>query len=188
MGTDISSFCELPRRIFLDSSTLQALQDYGSFIFEGEALPEVSRIRRDPWGLDKLEALRAIMFVNQRAMFEFALSENSIVEVSDKGDASYLSWAYDVLDHWLICIEESGGLAPTNETLLKKLDGGSFGYLGAKDCLLLKDALLFGCEAFLTMENRLPKNAAHIQRELGIRVLTPAQYWQLLRPWAKLYV
>ena len=37
-------------------------------------------------GLDKLEALRAIMFVNQRAMFEFALSKNSLVEVSDKGN------------------------------------------------------------------------------------------------------
>ncbi len=188
MGMEVSSFYELPRRIFLDSSTLQALQRYGSFIFEGETLPEVSRIRRDSQGLDKLEALRAIMFVNQRAMFEFALSENSLVEVLDKGDASYLSWAYDVLDHWLICLEESGGLAPNNEPLLTKLDGGSFGYLSVKDRLLIRDALVFGCEAFLTMENRLPKNAAYIQRELGIRVLTPAQYWQLLRPWAKLYV
>jgi hypothetical protein len=33
------------------------------------------------------------MFVNQRAMFEFAPSENSVVEVSDKGDARYLSYA-----------------------------------------------------------------------------------------------
>ena len=44
------------------------------------------------------------------------------------------------------------------------------------------------CEAFMTTENCLPKNAAHIERELGIRVVTPARYWELLRPWAKLYV
>jgi hypothetical protein len=188
VGVDTSSFYELPRRIFLDSSTLQTLQDYGSFIWEGETLPELARIERDPQGLAKLEALRAIMFVNQRAMFEFALSENSLAEVSDKGDAYYLSWAYDVLDHWSVCIEESGGLAPAREPLLKKLDNGSFGYLSVKDRLLLKDALLFSCEAFLTMENRLPKNAVHIERELGIKVVTPAQYWELLRPWAKLYV
>jgi hypothetical protein len=185
---DVSSFYELPRRIFLDSSTLQTLQDYGSFIWDSEALPESARIRRDPWGLDKLEALRAIMFVNQRAMFEFALSENSLAEVSDKGDTYYLGWAYDVLDYWLICIEEYGGLAPANEPLLAKLDSGSFGYLGVKDRLLLKDAIFFGCEAFLTMENRLPKNAAHMERELSIKVVTPVQYWELLRPWAKLYV
>lgn len=101
---DGSSFYKLPRRIFLDSSTLQALQDYGAFIWDGEALSESAHVRRDPKGLDKLEALRAIMFVNQRAMFEFALSENSLVEVSDKGDALYLRWAYDVLDHWLEAI------------------------------------------------------------------------------------
>jgi hypothetical protein len=164
------------------------LEDFGSFIWEGEALSDPERVKRDPWGLDKLEALRTIMFVNQRAMFEFALSDNSLAEVSGKGDARYLSYAYDVLDHWLVCVEETGGLAPTNETLLKKLHSGAFGYLGAKDLLLLKDALSFGCEAFLTMENRLPKNASHIKRELGIRVVTPAQYWELLRPWAKLYV
>jgi hypothetical protein len=185
---DVWSFFELPRRIFLDSSTLQTLQDYGSFIWEGEALSESARVRRDPQGLAKLETLKAIMFVNQRAMFEFALSENSLVEVSDKGDAHYMNWAHDVLDHWLICIEESGGLAPADEALLIKLDSGSFGYLGAKDRLLLKDAILFGCEAFLTMENRLPKNAAHLERALGIKVVTPKQYWELLRPWAKLYV
>jgi hypothetical protein len=57
-----------------------------------------------------------------------------------------------------------------------------------KDLLLLKVALSFGCEAFMTMENRLPKNAAHMERKLGLRVATPAQYWELLRPWAKLYV
>ena len=85
-------------------------------------------------------------------------------------------------------MEETGGLALANEPLLNKLASGAFGYLGAKDMLLLKDALSFGCETFMTMENCLPKNAAHIERELGIRVVTPAQYWELLRPWAKLYV
>ena len=34
------------------------------------------------------------MFVNQRAMYEFALSENGVVAVSDKRDARYLSYAY----------------------------------------------------------------------------------------------
>jgi hypothetical protein len=163
LGAEISSFYELPRRIFLDSSALQALQDYGSYIWDGEALSDPERVKRDPWGLDKLGALRAIMFVNQRAMFEFTQSPNSLVEVSDKGDADYLSYAYDVLDHWLTCVEETGGLAPANEPLLNKLASGAFGYLGAKDLLLLKAALSFRCEAFMTMENRLPKNASHIE-------------------------
>jgi hypothetical protein len=137
------------------------VEDFWSFIWDGEALSDPERVKRDPWGLDKLEALRAIMFVNQPEMFEFALSPNGLVEVSDKRDADYLSYAYDVLDHWLTCVEETGGLAPANEPVLNKLASGAFGYLGAKDLLLLKDAHSFGCEAFMTMENRLPKNASH---------------------------
>lgn len=91
---------------------------------------------------------------------------------------------------WIIltCIEEVGGLAPTNEVLLAKLNSSSFGYLSAKDHLLIADAVSLGCEAFLTMESRLPKNAAHIERELEIKVVTPVQHWELLRPWSKLYV
>jgi hypothetical protein len=183
-----SSFYELPRRIFLDSSTIQTLQDYGGFIWEGEALPKSARIGRDPRGVSKLEALRAIFFVNQRANFEFALSGNSLAEVSDKGDPLYLNWAYDVLDHWLTCIEEAGGLAPTDEVLLAKLNSGSFGYLSATDRLLIGDAVALECEAFLTMESRLPRNAAHIERELKLKVVTPVQYWEFLRPWSKRYV
>jgi hypothetical protein len=130
--------------------------------------------------------LRNIFFVNQRAGFEFALSENSLLEVSGKRDAWYLQWAYDVLDHWLACLEEAEDL-PDKSGLAAKLDGKSFGYLGAGGRALIKDAVLLGCDAFLTMEQRLPKNAPHIQRGLGLQILTPAQYWNSLRPWAALY-
>lgn len=41
--------------------------------------------------------------------------------------------------------------------------------------------------AFLTMERRLPRNAEHIGRELGIEVFTPIRHWEMLRPWAGLW-
>ena len=186
--TDISSFYRLPRRIFLDSSVLQNLLSYGGFIWEGEALPNSAKVLKDRFGLAKLEALRAIMFVNQRAGFEFALSECSLEEVQASGDPRYLQWAHDVLDHWQACIEELGGLAPTDESLAAKLDSHSFGYLSEKDRLLIKDAVLLGCEAFLTFENKLASRGEHIEREVGIKVVTPVQYWELLRPWARLFV
>lgn len=188
MSLDISAFNSLPRRIFLDSSVLQNLERYGAFIWDGEALPESSKVLRDRFGLDKLVALRAIMFVNERAGFEFALSERSLNEVLDSGDRRYLQWAYDVLDHWQACIEDAGGLEPADEALIAKVRGGSFEYLSPKDRDLIEDAVSLGCEAFLTFENKLPKNAPHIERELGIKVLTPVHYWELLQPWARLYV
>lgn len=56
--TMISKFEDIPRRIFLDSSALQTLQTYDGFLYENEALPWEDRIRRDPKGILKLEALR----------------------------------------------------------------------------------------------------------------------------------
>ena len=183
----LCSFEELPRRVFLDSSTLQTIRDYGGYVWENEALPPSDRIFRVPNGIGNLEALRKIFFINERAGFEFALSENSLAEAAAKGDQGHMQWAYDVLDHWLVCMEESGG--PSEESLLRAehLNSKVFGYLGAGDRALIGDAVAFRCDAFLTMERRLPKNALHIQRELGLRILTPVQHWDLLRPYAHLW-
>ncbi len=68
-----------------------------------------------------------------------------------------------------------------------RLDETRFGYLSAKDKLLARDALALECDAFLTMERKLPKMADHIERELGLNVLRPPDYWALLEPWAALY-
>jgi hypothetical protein len=182
-------FDEIPARIFLDSSTLQTLQTYGEFLWENCEINGNDRIRRIPDGIENLEALQNIFIVNNRAQFEFALSENSLIEVEARGHHSYLQWAYDVLDHWQACLDSYDEAPFTNEGthLATRLDGPSFGYLGNKDRLLIQDAVRIECDAFLTMERRLPRNAAHIQRELGIRVVTPIQLWENLRPWVGLF-
>ena len=181
-----SRFEDIPRRIFLDSSTLQALQSYGGFLYENEPLLPGDRIHRDQRGVAKLEALRCIMLVAARAPFEFALSENSFAEVKRRGDTRYLQWAYDVLDHWLSCVEGSKDTGTTGATGTA-IDSVSYGYLGAGDRALLKDALSFGCDAFLTMENKLPRNADHLRSTLGIRVVSPIEMWEVLQPWAALF-
>jgi len=181
-----SEFEDIPRRIFLDSSTLQSLQDYGGFLYENEPLAVTDPIHRDPKGIAKLEALRLIMQIAERAPFEFALSDNSFAEVYAKGDSRYLQWTYDVLDHWLACLEESGE-PRTNPGPLAAINSSSYNYLGEGDRELLRDAIALECGAFLTMENKLPKNAGHIERTLGVRVLSPIELWECLQPWAALF-
>lgn len=184
---NIASFEAVPRRVFLDSCTLQSLRDYGGFIWENEPIDDDDRLHTIADGYANVSALRDIFFVNQRALFEWAVSEASLLEASDKRDPGHLQWAYDVFDHTLACLQTSGGLTVESQAVAQRLQDRRFGYLSAKDRRLIQDTVLLRCDGFLTMERRLPRNANHIEQEVGLRVLTPVQYWVLLKPWAALY-
>jgi len=177
---------DMPRRIFLDSSMLQTIQDYGEFLYENETILPTDPIHRDSKGIAKLDGLRNIMKVNERALFEFAISHNSFKEVEAKGDLHYLQWAYDVLDHWLVCISESGEPCGDQQSL-QAIESDSFNCLSVPDKVLLRDAIALDCDVFLTMENKLPKCSAHIEKHLGIRIFSPDVLWVTLRKWAPLF-
>jgi len=130
--------------------------------------------------------------VGQRACFELVVSNNSFREVADSGRVSYLTWAHEVLGYWegLLCNYADYGVAPFSgrgEELARKLETANFGYMSAKDALLVRDAVLLECDAFLTMDVKLAKNSGHIGSELGLKVLSPSASWNLLEPWAALY-
>jgi hypothetical protein len=179
-------FESLPRRIFLDSCTAQMLRDYGGYIVEGEPVPKSDPIYRIPDGIANLEALREIFLINERALFEWIVSAASMKEAHDKRDPSHMQWLWDIADHTEVCLEDDG---PTEASavLAARLDETKFGYLSKKDSMLLQQSLFLRCEAFLTVERRLPRNAAHLERELGILILTPITHWSRLRPWAALW-
>jgi hypothetical protein len=189
LSDPVEAFAALPRRLFLDSSTLQNLLNYGEFIWENVEPPLNDRAHRAPGLLDELKALRAIFQVNERASFDMVLSDNSLQEVLDKGDSSYMRWALDVLSFWHDRIEEYRGQAFAGHggELASRLDSPRFGYLSGKDRILLRDALLLECDAFLTMDNKLAKNAEHVRRIVGLQLLRPSAFWALLQPWAALY-
>ena len=97
-----------------------------------------------------------------------------------------MRWAYDVLDHWNVCLSEAGP-PEVNPDALANLDSPAIGYLGAGDRALLRDAVLFGCDTFLTMENKLPRNRTHLWNMLGVHVESPSAVWERVAPWAALY-
>ena len=179
-------FESLPQRIFLDSCTAQTLRNYGGYIYEAEPIPDSDRIRCVTDGIANIEALRDICLVNERGMFEWIVSSGSMEEAHDKGDPGHMQWLWDIADHSDVCLEGDGPTAES-EALASRLGEPKFGYLSEKDWLLLRDAIILRCEEFLTVERRLPRNAAHIERELGIRILTPITHWEILRPWAALW-
>lgn len=182
----VASFESLPRRLFLDSSTLQTLQTFGGVVFEWEPLLE-SRASDVPGLRDNLGALAWIFAINERAMFDFVVSRRTLAEVSAKRDASYSLWALDVYDHWQTRLRERGGLHRPAREGTTVFDDPTLGYLSESDRRLLADAVDYECDAFLTMERRLTMNAAHTEAVSGVRILRPTEFWDLLRPWAALY-
>jgi hypothetical protein len=182
----MSPLQHLPRRIFLDSCTAQTLRRYGAYVYEGEPIEAGDRIHSVTDGIAKVGALRSIVLVNQRAMFEWIVSQGSMVEARAKRDRGHMQWLRDIADHSQVCIE-SDGPSPDSVALGERLSEPRFGYLSSADRRLIHEAVVLRCDAFLTVERRLPTNAAHLEKHLGIRILTPIQHWEALRPWAALW-
>jgi hypothetical protein len=151
-------FQTLPRRIFLDSCTAQTLRDYGGSIYEGEPIADADRICRVTDGLANVEALRNIFLINERALFEWIVSRGSLREAHAKQDAGHMQWLWDIADHSEVCLQDEGPTA-ASQALAARLAEPIFGYLSRQDRLLLQEAVTYRCEAFLTMERRLPRNA-----------------------------
>jgi hypothetical protein len=178
----VTAWLSLPRRIYLDTSTLQKLFDHGGVIFEGEPFEPVGRAARVKGLSGELDALRMIFLVNERAMFEFVVTDASLREVERRYEPRYTQWVYDVLDTWLIQSANEEPPAPGTT-----FENRRFGMISVKDRQLLQEALDWGCDAFMTMERRLPTAAAFIEHETGLRVMRPTTYWGLLDRWANLY-
>jgi len=133
---------EFPRRIFLDSCTLQTLQCYGEYIYDGADIPRDDRLWRVSNGIQNVEALRKIVFVYQRVPVELALSRSSLDEVVDKRDGNYLGWALEVLGYWEECLRlYERGITGEGDRIARRLSTGSFGYLSVKDRRLIRDAV-----------------------------------------------
>ena len=178
MDDPLKSWEALPRRVYLDTNTLQTIFDYAGQVWEGEAFVAMDHDRTVSDLEHEVEALGQIMAVNQRAGFEFVVTEASLAEVSACGERRYAQWVLDVVDVWMVQSEGEEPAPPSIEKL---------GSVSSKDWNLLRDALAYRCDAFLTMERRLFSQAPVIERRTRLRILRPTTYWRLLRPWTALY-
>jgi hypothetical protein len=182
-GTELRErFCAVPRRIYLDTSTLQAIHDNGEVLFDSVTFIPRVRSQREPDYADQINALRMILLVNQRADFLFVITEASLHEVVARNSYSFFRWALDVQEAYYDRLVEP---RPKSKQIAD-LDERRFGNISKKDKFLLRAALDSGCDAFLTMEKRLPRVGPFVHRTTGLRILRPTTYWQTLQPWASL--
>lgn len=179
----------VPRRIFLDTCTFQALADCGGFVFGEDNFPQTTHYRsgRCPQVLRRsdareiLECLRSIFLFNERAQFDWIVSGGSLKEVDAGGDQYRSSYIRDIIDHSSICLSENPP-TETADTMATYIAGPNCGFLSAKDKRLLVEAAAADCDVFLTIEKRLPRMAGAVLREIPLLIATPTSFWALLEP------
>lgn len=196
----IMSFDELPRRLLLDTCILNRLYDEGYYIWEGELPDNLAENEIDA----ESRALRNIFSINERASFQFVVSPLSIAEVANVQDfhdrERRLHWVLDVLDHWLIMLDEvldrknQGGSVRHRFKLnseLQQLESTLMGIQDFKrdpfDRLLLIQHKMANCDSFLTIDEDTIWRHRKELLSMGIHVLRPSEFWELLRPYSALW-
>ena len=159
----MEAFRFLPRRIYLDTSTLQTIFDNGEVIWEGEPFRPSAKAARMPGMAKEVEALRLIFMVNERAGFEFVVTAANLRGVVNWDRRRYTQWVRDVEDTWLI--QSAGAEEPPKSEIF---DEPRFGNISSNDRRFLQSALDWRCDASLTMERRLPTQAFYIERVTGL--------------------
>lgn len=201
MSKSIEQFNQLPGRILLDTCILNVLFEEGAYIWDNELSNGVIIEDVDP----DIKALNAIFKVNERASFQFVVSPLTIAEVANVQDfldrERRVRWILDVIDHWLIMLDEIGDrfkeggsvrhrfkLNPDEQKLETELLKISDFRRDPFDRLLMIQYIMGNCDAFLTIDrNTIWKHREKLS-DLGIKVLTPLGFWELLKPWAALWL
>ncbi len=190
MGTNVSmtTLEAIPRRIFFDTGVVHYLWRYGEFVFDNVEISTDDRLHGVPYGLEDLEALQAFCVMNRRNAFEIVVSQNSLNEVASAGESRYTSYLLELADYWgsTTAAYENSPFTGSGVVTAALLADKCFGYLSAKDRVLLADACTMECDTFLTVDRRLARSAHHLKHKLDISVEAPVTLLRRLQPWAGL--
>lgn len=200
MSDAYERFLSTPGRILLDTCIINILQDEGGFIWENELPDGVDAEDVD----EELEALQSIFQINERASFQFAVSPLSVAEVANEQEfhrrARRVQWVLDVIDPWIIAVEDTGDRARAGGTVrhrfkltdeLQALEAALMQMPDFRrdpfDRLLMIQYKMANCDAFLTTDKDTIWKHRRELRDLDIRVMTPSEFWEMLKPWAALW-
>jgi hypothetical protein len=177
-------FESIPRRMFLDTNVVNVLVKHSEHIFDHEPIP----LNIEPTLAVDIEALMHVFYVGTRADWELSASQKTIDELMQTKDA--------VLRGDLV--EYAWGLVnrdPSSEERRFAIDFGrrlaDAPFVAAlpdpADRELIGNALAFGCDAFCTRDRATIVRKRKSLRQVPLRIMTPAEWWAQIKPWAGLW-
>ena len=183
---------DVPGRIFLDTCVVNFVLDYGEQIHDGTPAPADAgeRVVRD------IEALRNIWLVGQRAAWQLAISPHTYQEIAATLDPprrhQLEPWFADLWQYWLNIIHENDDLpsfVEAEDTRVGVLTSGRLDVLpDIADRVLLCDAIVYRCELFCTRDWRTILKHRDDLKGLPLGIVTPAEWWMKIQPYAQLWV
>ncbi|WP_140756133.1 hypothetical protein [Mesorhizobium sp. B4-1-3] len=168
--------------MFLDTNVLNLMVKYSEHVFEQAWLPE---------GLDQtrahdIEALMHVFHIGGRAPWKIVASRKTVDEIGKTPDANVRELLLDYASGLVSLPDENSAYAATLGRRL--LDAPFTAALpDPSDRELIGNAIGLGCDAFCTCDRRTIVRKREYLHQLPIRVITPAEWWAHIKPWAGLW-
>ena len=185
-------FEDIPGRVFLDTSSLNFILEFGEYICDGITSP--NSLSRHV--IEDINAFYNIFLTGKRASWQLAISPFTYKEVKGTQDATkryYLeNWFVEVWHYWLNILEEDSNLPSFIEAECIRINLLSSGVLDVlpdlEDRMLLCDAIIYRCECFCTRDWRTILKYRGQLKSLPIKIIRPSEWWNLIKPYAGLWV
>lgn len=177
-------FEKIPKRVFLDTNVINVLVKYCGYVFDHVPIP----LDTDATLASDIEALMHVFHVGERATWHILGSQKTLDELSRTRDGSLRS---DLLEY-------AFGIVNKNVEDDDRRYAADFGrrlidapFVAAlpdtADRELIGNAIGFGCDVFCTRDRATIVRKRDLLRQVPLRIVTPAEWWAHIRPWAALW-
>jgi hypothetical protein len=177
-------FRSIPRRVFLDTNVINVLVKHSARIFDGEPIPPDA----DTTLAVDIEALMHVFHVGQRANWDLLGSQKTIDELLRTKDGALRS---DLVEYALGLVNQDIDSDERRYAIdfgHKLVDTPFVAALpDAADRELIGHAIGFCCDAFCTCDRATIVRKRGDLRLIPLRILTPAEWWAHIKPWAGLW-
>lgn len=175
-------FEAIPRRVFLDTNVVNLMVKYSDQVFEQASLPNGLEQTR----AHDVEALMHVFHLGGRAPWDIVASDKTLDEIGETVDAGVRARLRDYASGLVELPDDNSAYASSLGRRL--IDAPLTAALpDASDRELIGNAIGLGCDVFCTCDRRTVVRKRQHLRLLPIRVLTPAEWWAHIKPWAGLW-
>lgn len=177
-------FERIPQRVFLDTNVINVLVKHGAHVFDHEPIPISTELTL---ALD-IEALMHVFYVGAQADWSLLGSQKTIDELSRTRDGTLRD---DLLEYALGIVNQDLNDEDRRfaEDFGRRLIDAPFvaALPDLADRELIGNAIGFGCDAFCTRDRATIVSKRSHLKQIPLRIMTPAEWWAHIKPWAGLW-